>query len=166
MHFLYFFWFTHVYHTTGPHVWIYFYLHSPNFTSFLFYLQPHFHSVFCLVFFHLITEFEMDLYDISSPRSQVRTLHFCSLIVWLASISVRPRVNKNKLKEVHQLHVDVIFILFPTSYLPGFYLVFTFHFDNRHTWGILRDFHKALPLKRRFPTFHSRISSFCYHPFF
>ena len=166
MHFLYFFWFTHVYHTTGPHVWIYFYLHSPNFTSFSFYLQPHFHSVFCLVFFHLITGFEMDLYDISSPRSQVRTLHFCSLIVWLASISVRPRVNKNKLKEVHQLHVDVIFILFPTSYLPGFYLVFTFHFDNRHTWGILRDFHKPLPLKRRFPTFHSRISSFCYHPFF
>ena len=35
----------------------------------------------------------------------------------------------------------------------------------RQTWTVLRDFHKPL-LKRRFPTFHSRASSFYCHPFF
>ena len=64
------FWIRYIYHITGSHVWIHFYLHPPDFTSFSFYLLPHFHSVFCLVFFHLITaEFEQNLYDISSPRN-------------------------------------------------------------------------------------------------
>ena len=120
MHFLYFFWFTYVCHATGPHVSIYFYLHSPNFRSFSFYLQSHFHSVFCLVFLHLVTEFEMDLYNISSPRSQVRALHFCLFTVWLASISVGPRLNKNKLKEVHQLHVDVLFGFYVPFWQPSY----------------------------------------------
>ena len=63
------------------HVRIHFYLHSVNFTSFSFYLQPQFHSVFCIVFFYLITEFELDLYDFASALSQIRALHFSSFTV-------------------------------------------------------------------------------------
>ena len=76
----------------------------PKFYIIFIYLQPNFHSVFCLVFFHLITEFELDLYDISSRQRQIRALNFCSFTVWLASIWVQPQVNKNKPKEDHQLH--------------------------------------------------------------
>ena len=35
-----------------------------------------------------------------------------------------------------------------------------------HTWRVLRNFRKPLPLKRRFSTFHCRTSSFCYLPIF
>ena len=49
------------------------FLHHFNFISF-----SHFHSVFCFVFFHLITKFEQHFYIISGPRSQIRALHFCS----------------------------------------------------------------------------------------
>ena len=116
----------------------------PCFYIIFIYLQPHFHSVFCLVFFHQITEFELDLYNISSPWSRVRALDFCSFTVGLASISVRSRVNKKKAKQGHQLHFSLwchfyfVSHSMPTSFLFGF----PFHFHYRHTSGILRDFHK------------------------
>ena len=139
----------------------------PIFYIIFIYLQPNFHSVFCLVFLHLITEFELNIYDISSRQSQVRALNFCSFTVWLASISVQPRVSKNKPKEDHQLHCPLFKFCFvsyamPTSFLFGF----PFHFDYRHAWGVSRDFYKPIPLKLRFPIFHSRTFSFCCHPFF
>ena len=102
---------------------------------------------FCLVFFHLISEFELDLNHISSPRSQVRALHFCSFTIRLASISVRSRVNKNKPKEDHQLlfpiwcHFYFVSHSIPTSFLFGF----PFHFDYRHTLGVLEIFTKPSP---------------------
>ena len=94
-----------------------------------------------------IAEFELDRYGIPSLRSQVRALHFCSLAVWLASISVLSRANKNKSKEDHQSHLPLWchFNFFPTPYLPIF--GFPFHFDYRHIWGVLQDFQKPLPLK-------------------
>ena len=61
---------------------------------------------------------------------------------------------------------DFIFILFPTPYLPRFCLAFRSILIAVIHGRILRDFQKPLPLKRRFPTFHYRTSSFCYHPFF
>ena len=76
-------------------------------------------------------------------------------------------VNKTKTKEDHQLqfslwcHFCFVSHSIPTLFLFGF----PFNFDYRHR-GVLRDFHKPLPLKRRFPTFHSRTSSFCFNPFF
>ena len=45
---------------------------------------------FCLTFFHLITNFELDLYNISSRENQAGALHFCSFTAWLAFISVWP----------------------------------------------------------------------------
>ena len=90
----------YIYLTTGSHLWIHFYLHSPNFTLFSFCPQS-ISIVFCFVFFHLITEFELDLYHISLMRSQV--LHFCSFLVLLASILARSRVYIIKPKEDHQL---------------------------------------------------------------
>ena len=83
-------------------------LHSFLFTFPKFYIifilsSTPFPSCFCLVFFHLITEFELDFYDISNPQSQVRAMHFSSFTVWLSSIPVRPRLNKNKPKEDHEL---------------------------------------------------------------
>ena len=151
-----------------PHIWIHYYLHSLNFTSFSFYHQSHFHSVFCLIFYHLIIEFELDLYDICSPRSQIMNLQSCSFTVWLASILVWPRVNKINPMEKHHLHFPC-FCRFcfvshsiPTSFLFGF----LFHFDYCHTCGVLQDFHKPLPLKRLFPTFYSGTTSFCCHSFF
>ena len=85
-----------------------------------------------------------------------------------ASLSVRPQVYKIKPKEDHQLncpfsfHFYFVFHSIPTSFLFGF----LFHFDYHHTWGVLQDFQKLLPLKRCFRTLHSRTSSFCCHPFF
>ena len=54
---------------------------------------------FCSVFVHLITEFELDLKDISSWRSQVRALHFYSFAVWLPPTSGQPREYNIKAKE-------------------------------------------------------------------
>ena len=130
-----------------------------NFSGFIFIYTPqilyHFHFIsnpistlfFCLVFFHLISEFELDLNHISSPRSQVRALHFCSFAIRLASISVRSRVNENKPKEDHHLHFPIwchfyfVSHSIPTSFLFGF----PFHFDYRHTWGVLEIFTKPSP---------------------
>ena len=49
---------------------------------------------FYFVLFDGITDFELDLYNISSPWSQVRTQHFCLFAVWPASILVLPQVSK------------------------------------------------------------------------
>ena len=151
-----------------PHVWIHFYLHSLNFTSFSFYPQPQFHSVFCLIFFHLIIEIELDFYDICSPRSQIRALQFCSFTIWLASILVWPRVNKINPKENHHLHFPCWCHFYFVSHCihTSFSFGVLFHFDYCHKWGVLQDFHKPLQLTRRFPIFHSGNTSFSCHHFF
>ena len=102
---------TYIYLTTGSHLWIHFYLHCSNFTLFSFCPQS-ISTVFCFVFVHLITEFELDLYHISIMRSQVRVLHFCSFSVLLASILARSRVYIIKSKEDHQLP--------PFTFIPAF----------------------------------------------
>ena len=54
VHIIYFIYYMYIYLTTGPHIWIHFYLHLPNFTTFLFCLPPHFHlSCFVLSSFVL-----------------------------------------------------------------------------------------------------------------
>ena len=63
------------------------FIYTPQILDHFHFISNPISSVFCLVFFHLITEFELDHYEISSPRSQVRALHF-----------YLPRVNKNKPK--------------------------------------------------------------------
>ena len=135
----------------------------------------HFHFIFnpistlffCLVFFHLITEFELDVHNISSPRSQVRAILFCSFTIWLTSISNQPQLNKDKHKEYPLLRFPPwCHFYFVSHSIPNSFLFrFPFHFDYRDTWGVLQDFHKPLSFKRRFLTFHSRTLSFCCHPF-
>ena len=97
------FWLAYIHFTSGTHVWMHFYLPSQNFTLFLFFSATPFSVCSCLLFFHLIPEFELDLYNISSQWSKVRALHFYSFAVWLASNLVRPWVYNIKPKKEHQL---------------------------------------------------------------
>ena len=63
------------------------------------------------------------------------------------------------------LTFDVIFILFPTPYLPHDCLVFRSILITVINGRVLRGFQKPLHLKRRFPIFQYKTSSFCYYPF-
>ena len=86
----------------------------------------------------------------------------------LASIHFSSASSIQKTEEDYQLHFLLwCHFYFLSHSIPTLiFFGFPFHFDYRHTWGLLRDFHKPLSLKRRFPTFHYRTSSFCCNLFF
>ena len=86
---------TFFYLTTGPHAWIYFCFPLPT--------LHHFHPSPSPITIHGIIEFELHLYEISSPLSQIMTQN--SFPVWPVSISLLPRVHKSSF--IHKLSYQI-----------------------------------------------------------
>ena len=95
---------------------------------------------------------------------------------WASIISTTPisRIIYTYVFSPHQRTPRLDSILLTLLSLMSFLFCFLLHtylvlvwfsvpFDYRHTWGVLRDFQKPLPLKQCFPTFHSRTSFFRSH---
>ena len=78
-----------------------YFLHFPNIISFLFCLPLSFPLRFHFIFFHAITEFELDLYvGDFQPVKPGKDPIFLSFSVWPVSILVLPQAHKSSFLKV------------------------------------------------------------------
>ena len=110
---------TYIHHTTGPHACIHFYLHFPNFTSFSFYLQPHFHPVFVLFSFTWLLSLSWIFTIFPTPKARLGPCIFLHLQSGYRPFQFGLETSLRKTTSYNS-HFDVIFILLPTPYLPHF----------------------------------------------